>query len=119
LPNLDLRAPEVEKSITDALVDSPGDAKLLAKYGLTPSLGDLKSNITGALSNLDTLKSGLGGAIPSASGLIANAQAGFGSSITSQLGSLSGGSPLAKLVAAQANATAISAQAVNFVAGPG
>jgi hypothetical protein len=97
LPSLDVRAPDVEKSVTDALDDSPGDPKVLAKFGLTQALGDLKSNIPGALSNLNNLKGGLGVAIPSANSLIASAQAGFGSSITSQLGSLSGGSPLDKL----------------------
>jgi hypothetical protein len=96
-PSLNVRAPDVEKSLTDALDDSPGDPKILAKFGLTQALGDLKSNIPGALSNLSNLKGGLGIALPSANSLMASAQAGFGSSITSQLGSLTGGSPLDKL----------------------
>jgi hypothetical protein len=64
---------------------------------MTPAMGAFTPNIGGALPNLDSLKSGLTGAIPSAGSLVADAQAGFGSSITSQLGSLSGGSPLDKL----------------------
>ena len=97
IPSLTVKAPDVEKSVVDALIENPGDSKILAKFGLTPSLGALTSNIGGSLPNLDSLKSGLTGAIPSAGSLMASAQAGFGSSITSQLGSLSGGSPLDKL----------------------
>jgi hypothetical protein len=95
LPPLDIKAPDIEKSVVDQFIDSPGDPKLLAQFGLTPAMGAF--NPAGALSNLDNLKSNLTGAIPSAGSLIANAQAGFGSSITSQLGSLTSGSPLDKL----------------------
>jgi len=97
IPSLTIKAPDVEKSIADQLVDSPGDPKILAQFGMTPAMGALTSNIGGSLPNLDSLKSGLTGAIPSAGSLVADAQAGFGSSITSQLGSLAGGSPLDKL----------------------
>ena len=94
-PPLDIKAPDIEKSVVDKFIDSPNDPTLLAKFGLTPAMGAF--NPAGALSNLDSLKSSLGGALPSAGSLMANAQAGFGSSITSQLGSLTGGSPLDKL----------------------
>jgi hypothetical protein len=94
-PPLDIKAPDIEKSVVDQFIDSPGDATLLAKFGLTPAMGSF--NPAGALSNLGSLKSSLGGALPSAGSLVASAQAGFGSSITSQLGSLTGGSPFDKL----------------------
>jgi len=97
IPPLNVTAPDVLESPVDALVDNPGDPKILSQFGMTPALGAFKADITGSLPNLDTLKSNLTGSIPSASGLVANAQSGFGSSITSQLGSLSGGSPLDKL----------------------
>ena len=97
LPPLNVKAPDVEKSAVDALVENPRDPKILAQFGMTSAMGALKSNIGGSLPNLDNLKSGLTGAIPSVGSLVADAQAGFGSSITSQLGSLSGGSPLDKL----------------------
>jgi hypothetical protein len=95
IPPLNIKAPDIEKSVVDKFIDSPSDPTLLAKFGLTPAMGAF--NPAGGLSNLNSLKSSLTGAIPSAGSLMANAQAGFGSSITSQLGSLSGGSPLDKL----------------------
>jgi hypothetical protein len=94
-PPLNIKAPDIEKSVVDQFIDNPGDTKLLAQFGLTPAMGAF--NPSGALSNLNSLKSSLAGAIPSAGSLMASAQAGFGSSITSQLGSLTGGSPLDKL----------------------
>ena len=112
IPSLIVKAPDVEKSTVDALIENPGDPKILAQFGLTPSLGALTSNIGGSLPNLDSLKSGLTGAIPSAGSLMASAQAGFGSSITSQLGSLSGGSPLDKLNIPSADS--LTAQASNL-----
>jgi len=95
-PPLNIKAPDIEKSVVDKFIDSPGDPTLLAKFGLTPAMGAF--NPAGGLSNLNSLKSNLTGAIPSAGSLMANAQSGFGSSITSQLGSLSSGSPFDKLV---------------------
>jgi hypothetical protein len=112
IPSLTVKAPDVEKSVVDQLVDSPGDPKILAQFGMTPAMGAFTPNIGGALPNLDSLKSGLTGAIPSAGSLVADAQAGFGSSITSQLGSLSGGSPLDKLNIPSADS--LTAQASNL-----
>jgi len=120
IPSLTVKAPDIETSIVDQLIDSPGDPKILAQFGLTPAMGNFGSNIGGALSNLDNLKSGLTGAIPGAGSLIANAQAGFGTSITAQLGSLSKGSPLDRLktIGSSAGLNMPSGPPV-FVTGPG
>jgi hypothetical protein len=112
-PPLNIKAPDIEKSVVDQFIDSPGDPTLLAKFGLTPAMGAF--NPAGGLSNLNSLKSSLTGAIPSAGSVMANAQAGFGSSITSQLGSLSGGSPFDKLNIPGANG--LQSAATNFAAG--
>jgi hypothetical protein len=120
IPSLTVTAPDIEISVVDELIDNPGDPAILAEFGLTPAMGNFGSNIGGALSNLDNLKSGLTGAIPAAGSLMANARAGFGTSITAQLGSLSKGSPLDKLktLGSSAGLNMPSGPPV-FVTGPG
>ena len=96
----DIAAPEIEISKTDVIADVKSglaNAEILNQYGLTSALGELKSNIPGSLSNLGNLKSlnrdlGLptGGAIPGVSD--------FSKSITAQLGSKTGASPLDKIM---------------------
>ena len=120
IPSLTVKAPDIEISVVDKLIDNPSDPKILAQFGLTSAMGDLGSNIGGSLSNLDNLKSGLTGAIPAAGSLIANAQSGFGTSITAQLGSLSKGSPLDRLKTIGSSAGLnIPSGSGGFVTGPG
>ena len=100
----DIAAPEVELPNTDRL--AAGDPAVLEKFGLSSALGAMKSNIPGGLSNLGNLKNGLPG-LPSLSGLpnigssIGKDIPGvsdFSKSVTANFGSLSGASPLTKLM---------------------
>ncbi len=100
----DIQAPEVELPNTDRL--AAGDPAILGKFGLSGALGAMKSNIPGGLSNLGNLKSSL----PNIPGLPDPGRAlgslgtdipgvsDFTKSVAANFGSLSGASPLTKLM---------------------
>ena len=101
----DIAAPEIEISKTDVIADVKSglaNAEILNQYGLTSALGELKSNIPGSLSNLGNLKSLTSNPLSSVGNALSNAIPGvsdFSKSITAQLGSKTGASPLDKIMA--------------------